>query len=116
MGRLAILIRMVIMAAFVVSAFAPAMSGAQQTGMDHAQMMSMVGHAASMDATGGDAPDSQQIMVCKQYCMVASAVLPVEIRPALIDVTYAMLPRPGVIYAPSRVTAPPGRPPKLLMV
>ena len=113
MGRFAIIIRIVIMAAFVLGAFGPAMSGAQQPDMDHAQMMSMAGHAASMAEMGENLPSTPQIMLCKQHCLVASAILPIVMRPAEIEVTFASLPRPGVTFAPSRVTPPPGRPPRV---
>lgn len=116
MGRFAIIIRIFIMAAFVVGAFVAALSGAQQSDRDHARMMSMTGHPASMNEVDGNALSTPQIVVCKQYCMVASAVLPIDMRPAEIDPTFANLPRPGVTFAPSRVTPPPGRPPKVLMV
>lgn len=116
MSGFANFLRIVILAAFVAGAFVPAMSGAQQPDMDHAQMMSTAGHAASMNEVDGNMPDTQQIMLCKQYCMIASAVLPVELRPAVVSITYASLPRPGGTFAPSRVIAPPARPPKLLML
>lgn len=116
MSGFANFLRIVILAAFVAGAFVPAISGAQQPDMDHTQMMSTAGHAASMNEMNGNTPDTQQIMLCKQYCMIASAVLPVEIPPAVISITYASLPRPGGTFAPSRVTAPPGRPPKIVMV
>ena len=110
-------IRIVIMAAFVLGAFVPAMSGAQQTDMDHAQMLSMAGHSGAMEQIDGNTPDALQIMVCKQYCMIASAILPIGIRPpAEIGVTYTNLPRPGAWFAPSLTLPPPGRPPKVMMV
>ena len=106
-------LRIVIITAFVVGAFMPAMSGAPQTDMDHAQMMSMAGHAASMAEMGENLPSTPQIMLCKQHCLVTSAILPIVMRPAEIDVTFASLPRPVGTFAPSLVTPPPGRPPKV---
>ena len=109
-------IRIVIMTAFVVGAFGPAIYRAQQPDMEHARMMSLAGHATSMADMAGNLPSTPQIMLCKQHCMVASAVLPIEMRPTPINVTFASLPRPGGTFAPSRVIPPPGRPPKMLTV
>ena len=69
--------------------------------------------AASMAEMGENLPSTPQIMLCKQHCLVASAVLPIEMRLSEIDVTFPSLPRPGVTFAPSRGTPPPGRPPRV---
>ena len=119
MGWVAAVFRVLLLAAFSVSLVMPSMAAVmprQQSDAAHAQMMSMAGHVAQMEAIPAKAADPSDIVRCKQQCGVAAAILPGGLSEEAGGVSFdipAWMPR---THGRSRTTPPPGPPPKLPMV
>jgi len=119
MRRLASIVRSIVLAVFTVGTVLPAISAVpwmQQSETNHAQMMAMAGHVATMPQMGDDSGDAAQMMLCKQHCLAGSAILPDNARAAAISAVPERRRHPGGALATSRSTRPPGPPPKVLTV
>ncbi len=110
--------RVLILAAYVLAAVLPALAlgeGREQTQVDHAQMMAMVGHLAHTPATVGSDNDAQRLL-CQQHCLFAAAALPApnrgtDVVASGIDVEL------GIDFlVASLAIPPPGRPPKFAVI
>ncbi|PZR00205.1 MAG: hypothetical protein DI533_06320 [Cereibacter sphaeroides] len=110
--------RVLILAAYFLTVLLSVLAldtGRQQSQADHAQMMAMAGHMASMPATD-DTGDLTQQLLCQQHCLFGAAALPASNRIAEV-VTRATAVEISIdLLAASLDIPPPGPPPKFVVI
>ena len=104
-----------VLAAYVMAVLAPAFAmgtNAAQSPVEHARMMAMAGHPASMDGAGDDG----QPQLCQQHCLFGAAALP-PANPTATAVARIADPALGIgLAVASRAIPPPGPPPRVLVI
>lgn len=112
-------LRILILATFVLAMLVPVLlpPSTPQAQGDHARQMATMGHpTAAMTAAAVPGGTPAEMMLCKQYCLSATATLPPPQPMSRFLGRAGTLAPDRAPIAQSRVVAPPGRPPKFAVI